>query len=105
MIKKFFISKKLLLKIISIQIFIIILFSLIYYFIGNDNFILNYSNNNINSNINNKFNYFDYLYFSVVTSSTTGYGDIIPSTNLARILVTTQILLVYTTILRVFLLN
>ena len=101
MIKNFFISKKLLLKIISIQIFIIILFSLIYYFIGNDNFILNYSNNNII----NKFNFFDYLYFSVVTSSTTGYGDIIPSTKLARILVTTQILLVYTTILRVFLLN
>ena len=101
MIKNFLKLKNILLKIISIQIFIIILFSLIYYFIGNDNFILNYSNNNIN----NKFNYFDYLYFSVVTSSTTGYGDIIPSTKLARILVTTQILLVYTTILRVFLLN
>jgi predicted nucleic acid-binding Zn-ribbon protein len=35
-------------------------------------------------------NYFDFFYFSMITATTVGYGDISPSGRLARILVTIQ---------------
>ena len=37
--------------------------------------------------------YFDFLYFSIVTITTVGYGDITPYTRWAKILVTLEILL------------
>jgi len=36
------------------------------------------------------YNFFDFLYFSVVTSTTLGYGDIVPGSRLARSTVMTQ---------------
>jgi uncharacterized membrane protein len=36
-------------------------------------------------------NYFDSLYFSIVTGTTVGYGDIVPKSSGARILSTSQI--------------
>ena len=87
-------NKKELLKIILLQFAIILVFSIIYYFAGNNNFI--YVNNSKN------LEYLDFLYFSTVTSASTGYGDIIPNTNLARLLVSIQITITYTTILRLF---
>lgn len=90
--------KKEVLQIIVLQLIIIIVFSLIYYFVGSDNFIYTQTGQNVSK----KLEYLDFLYFSTVTSASTGYGDIIPNTNLARILVTIQILITYTTIFRVF---
>ena len=91
-------KKNLLIEIIILQSSIIIMFSLIYYFIGQENFHFNIFNKNTKRDIK----YLDYLYFSVVTSSSTGYGDIIPATDLARMLTCIQMFLVYTTILRLF---
>ena len=91
-------NKNQLVKIICLQFFIIILFSLIYYVIGKENFEFNIFNKNSKRDIN----YLDYLYFSIVTSSSTGYGDILPTTDLSRLLTCIQMFLVYTTILRIF---
>lgn len=38
-------------------------------------------------------NYFDFLYFSIITATTTGYGDIVPNSTMIRVLVSIQILL------------
>ena len=40
-----------------------------------------------------RWSYFDFLYFSIVTITTVGYGDITPYTRWAKILVTLEILL------------
>ena len=69
-----------------IHIFIILVFTIIYTFIGYHNF----------SNMNNQ--YIDFLYFSIVTSSTVGYGDITPKSITAKIFVCLHILIVYTNI-------
>jgi len=36
---------------------------------------------------------FDFLYFSIITATTTGYGDILPNTSLIRMLVSAEVLL------------
>jgi hypothetical protein len=41
------------------------------------------------------WNFVDFLYFSTVTQSTVGYGDILPNSSLIRMLVASQILLGY----------
>ncbi len=64
---------------LSIQTLIIIIFSIIYYLIGNDNF------HNMNDS------YLDIIYFSLVTSTTVGYGDITPRTDLAKFVVMCQL--------------
>lgn len=89
------INKKQLVNTVLLQISIIIIFSFIYYFIGEDNFIFNINNLNVKVT-----NYLEYLYFSIGTSSSTGFGDIVPITQLARTLVILQIFITYTTILR-----
>lgn len=89
------INKKQLVNTVLLQISIIIIFSFIYYFIGEDNFIFNINNLNVKVT-----NYLEYLYFSIGTSSSTGFGDIVPRTQLARTLVILQIFITYTTILR-----
>ena len=95
------IKKKEIIKVILLQLTIILCFSLIYYNLGERHFNFDkngYNINNIN-NINN-ISYIDYFYFSTVTSASTGYGDIIPKTNISRIIVTLQIILTYTNLLR-----
>lgn len=64
---------------LSIQTLIIIIFSIIYYFLGENNFY----------NMNNS--YLDNIYFSLVTSTTVGYGDITPRTDLAKFVVMCQL--------------
>ena len=65
---------------ISIQSIIVIGFSIIYYILGNNNFY----------NMNDS--YLDHIYFSLVTSTTVGYGDIVPRTNLAKFIVMCQLI-------------
>lgn len=74
---------------IIIQSVIVLLFSFIYSKIDPENFY--YKNKNLNM--------VDYLYFTIVTSSSTGFGDITPKSSFARILVILQILLTYANII------
>jgi hypothetical protein len=41
------------------------------------------------------WSYIDFLYFSVITQGTVGYGDIIPNCRLVRVLVATQVVIGY----------
>lgn len=41
--------------------------------------------------LNHSSHFIDFLYFSVITFSTTGYGDIYPLTKLAKIITITEI--------------
>lgn len=91
-------TKKDLFKIILLQLCIIFVFSVIYYNMHSDNFIFRNRHNKKDEN-----NYLDYFYFSTVTSASTGFGDISPMTPIAKLVVTAQILLTYTNILRIFL--
>lgn len=63
----------------------VVLFSLLYYYYRNDNFV-------ITNNFNNKMTYFDCLYFSVVTQSLLGPGDIEPKSKISRSIVMLQTL-------------
>jgi hypothetical protein len=40
-----------------------------------------------------KYSYFNFIYFSIVTVATVGYGDIVPKTRRAKMLVTSEIIL------------
>lgn len=55
---------------IILMIVFFIIYSTLYYF-NNDNF-------------NNVTSYFDIFYFTTTTQSSTGYGDIVPKTKLAK---------------------
>jgi len=90
-------TKKELFKIILLQLGIIFVFSVIYYNMHSDNFIFRDRYDKKDEN-----NYLDYFYFSTVTSASTGFGDISPKTTIAKFIVTLQILLTYTNILRIF---
>tara|TARA_Y100000591_G_C21369865_1_gene468276 strand:+ start:96 stop:386 length:291 start_codon:yes stop_codon:yes gene_type:complete len=91
------ITKKKVITIIIIQISIIIAFTGIYMYIGDSNL-----HHRKKDNIKGNLTVLDYFYFSTVTSASTGFGDIIPDSDLARLLVTIQIILTYTTIIRFF---
>lgn len=92
------ITKKKVITTIIIQISTIIAFTGIYMYIGDINFHHRKKDDNIKGNLT----VLDYFYFSTVTSASTGFGDIIPDTDLARLLVTIQIILTYTTIISFF---
>ncbi len=49
---------------------------------------------------NDKQNYIDYLYFSTITSSTLGYGDIVPFSDTAKIIAIIQIMITYSHIIQ-----
>lgn len=78
-----------------IQLVVIVLFSLNYLFMGKDHFKF----------INDKQNYIDYLYFSTITSSTLGYGDIVPFSDAAKIIVMFQIIITYSHIIQFLMLK
>jgi voltage-gated potassium channel len=82
---KFFQTNKLA-KFILFQLIMVIIFSLIYYFIDDNNF------NNMGPT------YLDNLYFSFITFASIGYGDITPNTPLAKILVIIQSMLLISNI-------
>lgn len=46
----------------------------------------------IRQNIEGAWNYFDLLYFSFITQTTVGYGDILPNSTIIRVLVCLQIM-------------
>jgi|SaaInlStandDraft_5_1057022.scaffolds.fasta_scaffold05920_4 uncharacterized membrane protein len=61
-------------NIISYNLIVIIFMAMVYKYIGKDHF-----------NHNNSLNSFsDYLYYSIITHVSIGYGDISPKTQLAR---------------------
>ncbi len=74
------IKDKLLYNIISIFIF-----SIIYYIIGRFD----------KNAFSNEFNYTEALYFSSTTNFTLGFGDDIPKSSLARVMVAIQSMLFY----------
>ena len=65
--------KKLIILVI-IHLIINLIFASIYFMLGHKNF------NGLDSNSN----FFDYLYFSMTTSSSVGYGDISPNTIISK---------------------
>ena len=83
-------------RVIVIQLLIIFVFSLIYYFTDYKGFNINFTETS-----KEKLEFIDYLYFSIVTSSTVGYGDIHPANNISKIIVMFQILISYTNILTI----
>ena len=96
------VTKKEILRTLAIQVFLIVLFGHIYAsmdkFLENKHFAYN---DDYNAGQEDKtIGFFDYLYFSAVTSASTGFGDVIPASDLARVIVTIQILLSYSLILR-----
>ena len=68
----------------------VFVFSIIYFILGKNNF------NGINTN-NNYFT--NYLYFSFITTSSIGYGDITPKTLLAKFFVILQSITTFTHLL------
>lgn len=68
---------------IIFYIFLIFIFAFVYQMLPENSF-----NNNFNNSI-----YLNTLYFSTVCITTLGFGDIYPVTNLAKVLVTTEVLL------------
>jgi len=69
---------------------IIILFAFVYYL----TFIYDSKTFNIHKN-DEDINYLDFLYFSLVTQTTVGYGGIIPTRNISRLLNFIQLLTIY----------
>jgi hypothetical protein len=68
----------------------ILLFSLIYYLIylyDNNTFSIHKKDENIS--------FMDFLYFSLVTQTTVGYGGIIPTKNITRMINLVQLLTIY----------
>ena len=69
----------------------ILIYSFIYYFLcSSDDF---YSKRNVDNKKTNDYNrLLEILYFSAITQSTVGFGDISPNSQLARFIVVLQIL-------------
>ena len=80
-----------------------IVYGYIYYNIrGNDNFSgLDFQSTFTNSSLR-KSTFIDCLYFSFTTTSTVGYGDISPKSQLSRIIVMTHQLIILSEIVYIF---
>jgi hypothetical protein len=72
------------LKLTLISIFF---YTIIYYFISDNHLIY--------TNITKGHKLIDCFYYSFVTQSTVGYGDIVPVTNLSKLITISQIFLTY----------
>lgn len=88
------------------HIMLILFFALAYYissiiiesFIINNDHIIN--NNHNNNNNKSEFSSFvDCLYFSLVTQTTVGYGDIVPKHTITKLITMLQLLTIYGVIL------
>lgn len=73
------------------HLILISIFSLIYYL------LYYYDETSFTNTLKNKktMTYFDFLYFSLTTQTTVGYGDIHPTTHLSRTFNMIQLLFVY----------
>ena len=72
----------------KLYILVLIFFALIYWLLGtSENFNFDKASNNNSDSLT----FIDALYFSFITQSTTGYGDISPKTKLMRIIVMCQL--------------
>ena len=69
-------------RVIMIQLLIIFIFATIYTFIDYKGFNINFTDSS-----KEELRFIDYLYFSTVTSSTVGYGDIHPTNDIIKIIV------------------
>lgn len=79
---------------IKVNVISIFIFSLIYYLFyinDNENFIIN--NDILKKKEDNKLNYRDFLYFSILTNFTITFGDIIPATGRVKLLIGIQVFL------------
>jgi hypothetical protein len=65
---------------------ICIIMTLIYY---------NIPNNHFGGNINDSNKLFNCFYYSIISGSTLGFGDIYPKTNITKLLVIGQIFLLF----------
>jgi len=80
-------------KLLIAYIFTVLLYAFIYYNIkGNNNF----------KGLNKDSTFIDCLYFSFTTTSTVGYGDISPKSQLARIVVMTHHLIILSEVIYIF---
>lgn len=80
-------SKKIKFKRVMIKMFLSILTFSLLYFIGGK-FATRYLNET------QKIHFFDALYFSIVTQSTVGYGDLVPTNILTKSITMVQLLTV-----------
>ena len=72
----------------KLYLLVLICFTLIYWLLGtSENFIFNKASNNNSDSLT----FLNALYFSFITQSTIGYGDISPKTKLMRIIVMCQL--------------
>ena len=92
-----FISKRINL-ILVIDIIVVILFSVLYYYLQfriKDSFVRSTEETEkLPKNVKN-FTFLECLHFSVVTQTTLGYGDMIPTGNIPTLLNTIQIVSLY----------
>lgn len=71
---------------------IVLLFALMYYI---SSIYIKNSVNIKNKDKNNKLSFWDCLYFSLVTQTTVGYGDIVMTHNFTRLINFIQLLTIY----------
>ena len=70
------------------SIVLTILFSFIYMIFDDDEFIINFDRHDNFDVLHHQ--YFRRLYFSIITQTTVGFGDVIPNSNRCRLLVSIQ---------------
>ena len=91
-----FISKRVNL-ILGLDVIIVIIFSIIYYYLQfwvKNSFVRSTEENTADPQ-GSKFTFLECLHFSIVTQSTLGYGDMIPTGNIPVVINTIQIISLY----------
>lgn len=81
-----YLNKKSIFKQIKIIILIIsiVVFSFVYYYLNKKHYVVKLSN---------KMNYLNSLYFSIVTQTLLGPGDIYPKTDIAKFFIILQVII------------